>query len=74
MGGLTIEVSPWRARRAVWQPCRGGTRGGGGARPVQAKEEEGEGAQPGRPARGPDGQWVRERIKIEINFEFDFLF
>jgi hypothetical protein len=23
---------------------------------------------------GPDGQWVRERKKIEINFKFDFQF
>jgi hypothetical protein len=52
--------------------------GGGGARPAWAKDEEGEGARLGGPARGPDGQWAGERRKkkkkIEINFKFDFQF
>jgi hypothetical protein len=37
---VTVGVSPWRGRRAVRRPWRGGTRGGGGARPARVKEEK----------------------------------
>jgi hypothetical protein len=65
--GASIGVAPWRGRRAVWRPWRGGTRGGGGGATGSGEGgRKGKGARSGGPARpaGPlrakrsDGCWA----------------